>query len=111
MKYGNENELTWDMQVQHDSNGNYNCSLKTDIVSEKLTQAAFKKVDEQFHYFSAMLNLNEIQEFPDKLYVLGLEHFHFSASAKLGITGQYNYNQLIIPTTITYSTMTDRIQK
>lgn len=86
--------------MEHDTNGNYYCTLKTDIVREKLTQAAFKKVYQQFHYFSVTLNYNEIQVFPDRQlissHVLGLEHFHFSASTKPGITEQYNYNHPII---------------
>ena len=83
--------------VEHDTNGNYCCALKTDIVRQKLIQAAFKK---QFHYFNVTLNYNEIQIFPDSQFisshVLELERFHFSASTKLGITEQYNYNHLII---------------
>lgn len=86
--------------VEHDTNGNYYCALKTDIVREKLTEAAFKKGDQQFHYFSVTLNYSEIQVFPDRQFIsshgLGLERFHFSASTKLGITKQYNYNYLII---------------
>lgn len=89
MKY-EKNNLTWDYTVEHDTNGNYYFSLKTDIFKEMLTQAAFKKVYRQFHYFSVKLSYNEIQVFPDRQFisnhVLGLEHFHYSASTKLGIT-------------------------
>ena len=31
--------------AEHDTDGNYHCSLKTDTGREKLTQAAFKKVN------------------------------------------------------------------
>lgn len=76
--------------VEHDTNCNYYCSVKTYIFREMLTQAAFKKVYQQFHYFSVTLNYSEIQVFPDRQFisshVLGLEHFHYSASTKLGIT-------------------------
>ena len=36
--------------VEYDTNGNYYCALKTDIVGEKLTQAAFKLVCKHFFY-------------------------------------------------------------
>ncbi len=86
--------------VEHDTSGNYYRALKTDIVREKLAEAAFKKVYQQFHYFSVTLNYNEIQVFPDRQFIsshgLGLERFNFSASTKPGIREQYNYNHLII---------------
>lgn len=28
MKYGEKTKLTWDYTVEHDTNGNYYCSLK-----------------------------------------------------------------------------------
>lgn len=86
--------------VGEDTSGNYYRALMADIVREKVIQAAFKKVYQQFHYFSVTLNYNGIQVFPDRQFisshVLGLKRFHFSASTKLGITEQYNYTHLII---------------
>lgn len=73
-----------------DTHVNYYCS---DIVREKLTQAAFKKVyTNQTHYFTVTLGYSEIQVFPNRHFisshVLALEHFIFRLQQSFGFTQQ-----------------------